>query len=837
MKHATLLFVVCSVLLVVPAATLAQPGSIEGKVTDKRTGDALPSVNIVVKGTATGASSDVDGNYAIRNLTPGTYTLVARLVGYEALEVSGIVVAGGAAVVRNIILSETAVQISEMTVYGASRRAERIVEAPSAISSVPPKEIELKAASGQLPRLLESEPGVDIVQSGIQDFNINTRGFNSSLNRRLLVLMDGRDMAIAFLGAQEWNGLSVPLEDIGRLELVRGPGSALYGPNAFNGVINITTPAPKDVQGTKLTYGWGELGTQRADVRQAGVIDEHWSYKANVGRVQSGTWSKSRVGAGPFEYPGLAPEVRRLNDGDVLSHYFSGRVDYDFDENVITAEGGFSEVQNELFVTGIGRVQVSKAHKPWGRINFSTPNLNVMAWAQGRKSILPQYSLASGAPLQERSGIVNGEIQYNVDLLDDAMKIILGVSHRYYHVNTRATLMPSQRDDNTSGAFGQVEYAPSELVKFVAAGRYDRSTLHKSQFSPKGGIVFTPTPDHSIRATYNQAFQVPNYSEFFLRVDAAAPTTSPRTLETSIETYFAAVKASLPPAFVDPLNLPANLPWNFSTATRILALGNKDLTVEKIKGYEVGYKGVFFEKRLFVSVDGYFNQAENFITDLLPGVNPSYPSYSLMDGGTNIPKNFNDLNNLYNQMGLPANHPLRLNLAALQAGYGQLAASPLIPRLATVENSERAGVVSYTNAGKVDETGVEVAFNYYFDDEFAVNGNWTWYDFKVKSQQVGDILLPNAPKHKFALGFTWTRQDGIDLAMSARNVQAFDWAAGVFAGRVRTYTIVNGSAAYRISKNYRIGVTVNNLFDNKVYQLFGGSVIGRQAIASVTATF
>ncbi len=839
MKLAKLLFVAgCIILLVANTAAVAfaQTGTINGRVTDQRTGDPLPFVNIVVKGTSTGAATGVDGSYTITNLVPGTYALVVRLVGYETQEITGVVVVAGGTATRNIRLAETSVQMSEMTVFGASRKAERIVEAPAAISTVAPKEIEMKAGSGQLPRLLEGEPGVDIVQSGIQDFNINTRGFNSSLNRRLLVLMDGRDLAVAFLGAQEWNGLPIPLEDVGRLELVRGPGSALYGPNAFNGVINITTPAPKDVQGSKLSFSIGELGTLRGDFRQATVLNENWSYKANVGRVQSDTWSRSRVGAGPFEYPGLAPEARRLNAGDVSSHYFSSRVDYTMEENVITAEGGFSEVQNELFVTGIGRVQVTKAHKPWGRINFSNPNLNVMAWVQGRKSVEPQYSLASGAPLIERSGIVNGEVQYNTDLLDDAMRVVLGVSHRYYHVNTRGTLMAEKQDDNTSGIFGQLEYTPVEGIKFVGAARYDRSTLHESQFSPKAGIVWSPSPDHSFRGTFNKAFQVPNYSEFFLRVDAAAPTTSPRTLEAGLEGYYAAVKASLPAQFVDPLNLPTNLPWNFNQATRVYALGNKDLKVEKINGFEIGYKGVFFDKKVFVTVDGYYNRAEDFITDLLPGVNPNYPRYSLMDGGTNVPKNLDDLNALYNQLGLPAAHPLRQNLAALRAGYNQLAAQ-LGPLLATVENGERAGVVSYTNAGKVDETGVEVGVNYYIDDEVMISGNWTWYDFKVKEQQAGDVLLPNAPKHKFAAAFNWTRADGIDMSIQARNVQPFTWSAGVFSGKIPAYTIVNGSVGYRLSKNYRVGITVSNMFDNRVYQLFGGSIIGRQAIGTITATF
>jgi len=324
----TFSWIVALVMFTVVSGAAQTTGTIKGAVTDGRTGEALPSVNVLVKGTSLGASTDVDGNYQITGISPGTYTLVASLVGHETNQITGVVVASGETVTRDFAMTDISVQLGDVIVYGASKRPERITEAPAAVSVLTPKDIQLTASHGQLPRLLEAEPGVDVVQSGIQDFNINTRGFNSSLNRRLLVLMDGRDMAIAFLGAQEWNGLPIPLDDIGRLELVRGPGSALYGPNAFNGVINVSTPAPKEVLGTKVSYSAGELSLQRADVRHAGMIDGNWSYKANIGHVESGTWSKSRTIA-PFEYLGLTPEARRLDDDQVTSSYGSARVDYE----------------------------------------------------------------------------------------------------------------------------------------------------------------------------------------------------------------------------------------------------------------------------------------------------------------------------------------------------------------------------------------------------------------------------------------------------------------------------------------------------------------------------
>ena len=74
------------------------------------------------------------------------------------------------------------------------------------------EQIEAAAPSGQAPRIIESAPGVDFTQSGLYDFNFNARGFNSSLNRRILTLVDGRDPSVPFLGAQEWAALSFPMD-------------------------------------------------------------------------------------------------------------------------------------------------------------------------------------------------------------------------------------------------------------------------------------------------------------------------------------------------------------------------------------------------------------------------------------------------------------------------------------------------------------------------------------------------------------------------------------------------------------------------------------------------
>ena len=167
-------------------------GIIRGKVTDEKTDNPLPFANIKVEGTSWGAASDEQGEFEIKNLPPGTYTIVVTLVGYERQLYTNLAIGAGEVFTQDVSLVEKSVQLGGVTIYGASLRNERITDAPASVSVLTAKEIRLNSISGQVPKLLETEPGVDIVQSGINDYNVNTRGFNSSLNRRLLVLLDGR---------------------------------------------------------------------------------------------------------------------------------------------------------------------------------------------------------------------------------------------------------------------------------------------------------------------------------------------------------------------------------------------------------------------------------------------------------------------------------------------------------------------------------------------------------------------------------------------------------------------------------------------------------------------
>ncbi len=862
------------IVLLFPVRTAAQEtGTVTGTVT-RTEGDALSSVSVTVAGTSQSTVTGTDGRYTLRRVPAGAQTIVFRWLGYRPTQVQVTVEPGGT-VTADAVLEAVTVSLGEIVVEAASRAPERITEAPAAISVVPQDVLQSASVTGQAPMALQSVPGVDITQSGMNDFNVNARGFNSTLNRRVLVLQDGRDLAIAFLGNQEWNGMTQPLEDLGKVEMVRGPGSALYGANAFSGVINIQTPTAREALGTRLTVAGGELETFRIDGRHASVFaDGRLGFRLNGGYNRSDTYSRSRTrldgtslqreyDPATDEPVPLVREVRPLagqtldadgnavGDRDPLENaYGAARLDYYLDNgSVLSVDGGAAQVQNEIFVTGIGRVQVLKAMKPYVRAAWAADRFNVFGFWNSRTSKEPQFSLVSGLPLDEESDIFHIEGQTNFNFQEERGRVIVGSSLRNTKVNTSGTLMNLANDDRSDdlySAYGQVEYRIVPQVRLVGAARVDDGDLIDAQFSPKGAVVFSPNENHSFRFSVNQAFQTPNYSEFFLQVPVAAPTAAPAQLEGGVEQYYAAIRASLPPQALAGLTITDDLPWNFSAATPAFALGNSELEVEKVTGWELGYKGTLGE-RVYVTVDGYVNRLSNFVTDLLPGVNPAYPSFALTDG-VDLPAELTALDQRIQQLEQGGfitpdqAAQLRAPIPTLLGGYGLLSAGTRIQganALATLPDGSRAIVLSYTNAGKVTEGGVELGLGYQFTPEVRGDASFTWFDFSVDEEetQAGDLLLPNTPSKKATFSLSYAGAQGLDGNVTLRLVDGYSWAAGIFQGYVPASEVVNVSAGYRINNYVRVHATATNVFDTEHFQMYGGSVIGRRVLAGITGTF
>jgi outer membrane receptor for ferrienterochelin and colicins len=791
-------FAIATIVILVSVSMFAQAtGRISGRVT-RENGSGVGGVIVSVNELNVAVVTDQNGSYAISPVPAGTYT-VSFTIGESSETAESVVVAAGdtATLDRQVTWAPTLVE--SVTVYSASRQTERIVEAPAAVSVVTEQEIESQSATGQLPKVIESAPGVDSTQSGLYDFNFNTRGFNSSLNRRILTLVDGRDPAIAFLGAQEWAALSFPLDEMASVELVRGPGSALYGPNAFNGVLNMTTKSPRLNQGGKVQLSGGDLDTIRFDGRYAGSFGNEMFYRFVGGYQQSGDFARSRNVAPEYTVfctqsgqINCLPRERALELDEAEVAYGGLRLDKHFGtSSTFTIEGGYADLAGPVFQTGIGRVQVTDVQRPWARMNYNMPHWNFLAYYDGRKADR-QIALSSGAGLYEDSSNLHGEIQGNYAFFDNKINVVGGVAYREQEVDTAnpagvQTLMATPQDTEMQGVFAQVDIRPVDRLRFVLAGRWDDSTLHDEEFSPKASIVYEFVRNHSVRLTYNKAFQVPNYSEFFLSAPAGAPTTALNPINEAFK-----------PALGG-----ASLGFD---VVPILARGNDDLVVEHITGNEIGYSGIFGGK-LFVTADYYQNEVEDFVTDLLPGTNGDYPFYAP-----------------------PSNLPPQLQAAIIAALKANVPAS-ILAGLTNV-NGRPAIVVSYTNAGQVDTKGLELGFNYYVSERWLLDANYSWFDFEVQEQRLGDKLFPNAPEHKYNLGVTFT-MPSFDISAKYRWVDEFFWAAGVFAGEIPSYDTVSLAAAFRPTGNVTLGATISNALDNEHYEAFGGDIIERRALGYV----
>ncbi|MDH3786084.1 MAG: TonB-dependent receptor plug domain-containing protein, partial [Acidobacteriota bacterium] len=411
-------------------------GRIGGQVV-REDGSGVGGVVVVIAQTSAATLTDNNGNFSFSGVPAGTYA-VTFTFGDQSTGAEDVVVKAGEETQIRQTVDWSISYAESLTVYSASRRQERIVEAPASISVISEQEIEREASHGQVPKLLEFTPGAEVTQSGIYDYNFNTRGFNSSLNRRVATLIDGRNASVPFLGAQEWAAVSFPLDDLASLEFVRGPSAALYGANASSGVLNLSTKSPRHSQGGTVRISGGELSTTNVDFRFANEAGAGWYYKVAGGIRNSGDFTVSRNGAAEYSVPCTMsgqtnclpqePLPLLLSDDDEIS--FGGvRFDKYFnDESVLTFEGGTADVQGPVFQSGIGRIQLIDVKRPWARFNYNREHLNITASYTAREAD-KQLALASAQNVALDTERIQFEVQTNWEFGDDRFRVVAGASH------------------------------------------------------------------------------------------------------------------------------------------------------------------------------------------------------------------------------------------------------------------------------------------------------------------------------------------------------------------------------------------------------------------------
>ncbi|TAK15250.1 MAG: TonB-dependent receptor [Acidobacteria bacterium] len=791
------LVLIAGLLLIASVPAFAQ-GRIDGLVKQK---DGTPVGGAVVvlneKGSAEITTSD--GKYAFDNLQAGSYTLTISLADHTATDKA--TVTTGVVTVATTV--EWTLKFSDtVTVTGVSKHVERIVESPAAVTRIDGEDLAREAVDSQLPRRLTRVPGVELTQSSLYTFSLNTRGFNTSNGRHFPVFIDGRDASTPIvLGNQEWGALPLPIDEMSSIEVVRGPAAALYGSGAFSGVVNIISKSPAESKGGKVRFTFGELSTAGWDARYAAAPKTGWSYRLAGAMSRSRDFTKSRLTA--VEYDGLAKEAVALPDEAVQLMSGSGRVDYAAGGRQFTLEAGTARAENVLAVTSLGRSFSSDVKRPWARANFSLPGWNVMAFYTGRDADdLRNLGGGTGTYLVESN--IGGEVQHHRFVARGRGQVVVGASFARQSLDSAnptgtQTVFNAAQTARQEALFAQFDWNFTPRFKAVGSGRWDDSTLHDGRFSPRAALVFVPTPGQTLRVNYSNAFQSPSVVEYFLNTQVAAPVDlSP--LQTALA----------------PLLNGVSLGFN---AIPLLAVGNPHLKVERIETFEAGYTGVIGTK-VMATASAFYNRRHDFTTNLVPlagsslgRVNPDFQAYK---------------------------PPAALSATAAATVVGALGAALPASLFAAMSNDPAGkpvfALLTFGNFGEATDRGVELGVTAWARPDLRIEASLTLSGFTVKSQAAESVISPNAPTRQFTVGATYagTRWNG---SATLRAINAFDWAAGIYVGRVPAYAIVDAAAGYTIGHGLRAEVDASNLFNKRHYEMFGGSLLGRRVLGSLVYTW
>ena len=238
-------------------------------------------------------------------------------------------------------------------------------------------------------------PGLNITQTSARDINVTSRAPTGTLATGELALLDGRSLYQDFFGFVMWDFLPVNLNEIKQIEVIRGPASAVWGANAVNGVINVITKSPREMQGTTATIGLGMF--ERTAGEDAGslwyisgthaeAVNDRWAFKLSGGGYVQDPLSRPTGFIPGTPVTPTAPQGTRYppyNNTGTTQPKFDGRLDYDYEDGrVLSFTGGVSGTEG-IMHTGIGPFDINSGSlMSYGRVNFGRKGLRVSAFTQ-----------------------------------------------------------------------------------------------------------------------------------------------------------------------------------------------------------------------------------------------------------------------------------------------------------------------------------------------------------------------------------------------------------------------------------------------------------------------
>jgi iron complex outermembrane receptor protein len=536
---------------------LAQSGTLSGRVTSsdgsRPIGGAAVAVAAASGVEVARVTAGGDGRYRVPGLGVGTYRVNVAAIGHEPRVFPTVQVQAGANTL-DAVLEPGVARLEEITVVSAERSQvpEKATEAPASVFAITSAEITERPVLS-IADHLHSIPGVDVSQGGLVQSNIVGRGFNNIFSGALLMLIDYRYAAVPSLRVNVPTFFPSTNDDIHQAEFVLGPGAALYGPNAANGVLNIITKSPFNSSGGVLNVEAGAragseyesggetltddgAGIYRFSGRYAYVFNSNVAFKLSGDYLSSTEW-RTRDAAEPANLNTAHPELElpagRCNaqtgcrDFDLTRYGGEARLDIrpngDSDTEIVSVFG-LTNAENTIEYTGIGGAQARGWKYSTAQVRFRHKRFFAQGFGNFSNSG-ETFLLRDGQPIIDKSRVWSGQFQHGINL-GSRETILYGADYFHTDARTENTINGRNEDDDTIKEIGGYVHSVTNLtgkVDLVAALRVDKhSRLEDAVWSPRAGLVFRPTEDHNFRVTFNRAFSTPSNNNLFLDIEAGS---------------------------------------------------------------------------------------------------------------------------------------------------------------------------------------------------------------------------------------------------------------------------------------------------------------------------
>jgi iron complex outermembrane receptor protein len=858
----------------------AQAGTITGRVTNAEDGQPISEATVVALPSTGPAISprhtDARGEFRMV-VPPGTYSVSAKHVSFSPASAVSVAVTAGGTTEITLRMSVRSHKLEEVVTVGGGGTQQKALDVSGTIEVIKAQVIEESPSVGPLNVLRGRVPGLHFPPHGIQSGTPVTRGFNNTFSGALLMISDYRFAAVPSLRVNTPYMVPATNEDIAEMQVLLGPASALYGPNAAGGVLHVITKSPFESKGTTVAVGAGERSSFRAGLRHAGAPSSKFGYKVSAQIIRADDW----------EYTDPAETVPR----DFGIERWSGEARLDFrpvEGLDIVTSAGRTEAGTALEMTSIGTAQAKNWSYTYYQARAKWGNLFVQGFLN-QSHTEDTYLLRGRQPIVDKSRVIAAQAQHALTFAE-RQTFTYGVDYQFTDPRTEGTINGRNEDNDRISEIGgylQSETKLSRAFALTLTGRIDKhSLLDDPVYSPRAALAFKPTESQTFRLTYNRAFSTPTPNNLFL--DLIAFRLNPqlpyfvRTLGVPREGFrfrrdcaggvgnlcmrspFAApfgtavipfmpadvtllwpvVKGMLAGRGIDTTGLGTPTSAQIPTRLRIVS-PLEDVTPEQIhdvdplrpnltRTIELGYKGLVAD-RIGFQADVYYEKRRDFTGPLLietPNAffdAPALVAYAMSRGRT-----------------LAQAQQIATAIAPIPFGT-------VTPDNPLTQNADL--MVTYRNYGNLKRWGADVSF----DASLTANGPWwiygtySWVNKDLWSREelgaIADVAL-NSPRNLGSLGVRYsdtrttgptdaTRTTGLTVDVVGRYAGSYPMNSGVFQGPVESSTLVDASVAYRLpfAKGMVFSVNASNVFDKKHRAVVGAPEIGRLIMAQLQTTF